>query len=431
MKKIVLFCMIVFLLSSQVEVDAKGIPRGYGAKISKYEVQSTETALRKYGQKEVYRVNPESYPLWDSWYYNEYTKHYYLLRSYLRYFEENGGGTLILEKGTYSITNTLFIPSNVTIILEDGVNIVKSTYTGIDSMAASKSLMQFVAPSQSLEIGTLKKYNGVSNIKIIGVGKVCIDLKNAPNTMGFMLGHCSNITFRGIQFRNMNNGHFLEIDASQNVVVDHCNFTGAKKGSDYVKEAINIDTPDETTKGFNCPWSSHDKTPNRNISITNCVFSNMGRAIGTHKYSAIGNRQMIHNNILIKNNIIKNMYHDAPIRIMNWYNSKIINNTFTNIKSLDSKSKKTICRGVLASGTRNLTITKNYVSGCGRAFQFSPWKNNGNGKKYPAINNVLSSKNKKDLKYNKVYKLYSKEYYVRISPNYGSSASTKKINFKK
>jgi hypothetical protein len=36
-----------------------------------------------------------------------------LLRSYLERLEKNGGGKLILKKGTYKITNTLYIPSNV------------------------------------------------------------------------------------------------------------------------------------------------------------------------------------------------------------------------------------------------------------------------------------------------------------------------------
>ncbi|MGG1574702.1 hypothetical protein [Fictibacillus sp. NRS-1165] len=39
--------------------------------------------------------------------YNFYTKHYYLIRSYLeQQLEKTGGGTLILKKGTYSISNT-------------------------------------------------------------------------------------------------------------------------------------------------------------------------------------------------------------------------------------------------------------------------------------------------------------------------------------
>ena len=49
--------------------------------------------------------------------YNKYTKQYYMLRSYLERLESKGGGTLILTKGQYVITNTLYVPSNVTIIL--------------------------------------------------------------------------------------------------------------------------------------------------------------------------------------------------------------------------------------------------------------------------------------------------------------------------
>ena len=53
--------------------------------------------------------------------YNKDTKDYYMLRSYLEKIEKNGGGKLTLKKGKYSISNTLYVPSNATIQLSDGV----------------------------------------------------------------------------------------------------------------------------------------------------------------------------------------------------------------------------------------------------------------------------------------------------------------------
>ena len=61
---------------------------------------------------------------------NKQTKHYFMLRYYMDKLEKNGGGTLTLKKGTYSITNILYVPSNVTIRLKDGVRIVKTTNVG-------------------------------------------------------------------------------------------------------------------------------------------------------------------------------------------------------------------------------------------------------------------------------------------------------------
>ena len=57
--------------------------------------------------------------------YNSNTKHYYMLKSYLEKLEKNGGGTLVLEKGVYKITNTLCIPSNVTVRLRKGAVLKK------------------------------------------------------------------------------------------------------------------------------------------------------------------------------------------------------------------------------------------------------------------------------------------------------------------
>lgn len=50
-----------------------------------------------------------------------------MIRSYLEKLEELGGETIILEAGTYSITNTLYVLSNVSLILKDGVVIKKVT----------------------------------------------------------------------------------------------------------------------------------------------------------------------------------------------------------------------------------------------------------------------------------------------------------------
>ena len=121
------------------------------------------------------------------------------------------------------------------------------------------------------------------------------------------------------------------MDESQNVTVQYCSFSNVKKGSDYVKEAINIDTPDKETEGFSSQWSSMDKTPNRNVTISDCTFEKLGRAIGTHKYSAKKSKQMLHTNITITNNTITNMYNDAPIRAMNWKNAVITNNTIDKV----------------------------------------------------------------------------------------------------
>src|SRR5690554_3012459 len=91
--------------------------------------------------KKAYTINPSSSPYKKKYVkntnYNDKTKHYYLLRSYLEQLEKDGGGTLTLKKGKYIITNTLYVPSNVTINLQDGVRIVKGNNTGSKKLAPS------------------------------------------------------------------------------------------------------------------------------------------------------------------------------------------------------------------------------------------------------------------------------------------------------
>src|SRR5690554_316083 len=124
--------------------------------------------------------------------YNAKTKHYYLLRSYLEQLEKDGGGTLTLKKGKYVITNTLYVPSNVKIVLENGVKIVKGNNTGTKKLTPSSSIFQLIAPSKASKGSVASGYKGETNISIIGKGTATIDLNHVKNAVGIVLGHNSN-----------------------------------------------------------------------------------------------------------------------------------------------------------------------------------------------------------------------------------------------
>ncbi|HKL79084.1 MAG TPA: hypothetical protein VJ888_01470 [Mobilitalea sp.] len=217
--------------------------------------------------------------------YNKYTKHYYVFRDILEDCEKNGGGNITVKKGTYTITNVLCIPSNVTLTLEDGVTIKKGTQTGTDKFGISKSIFQLIKPSKLKSSKYYSKYNGEKNIKIIGKGDATIDLQSLQSSIGIILGHNQNVSISGITFKNLNMGHFIEMDASKDVTVKDCSFLESIESPKHNKEAINIDTPDPLTGGFNCAWSAQDKTPNLNVTIDNCTFKNIDCAVGTHRYS--------------------------------------------------------------------------------------------------------------------------------------------------
>lgn len=342
--------------------------------------------------------------------YNKNTKNYYTILSYLKKMEKKGG-TLILKKGTYKISNTLFIPSNVTIKLSDGVVIKKIEKTGVEDKAngfpASKAIFTFCTPSKAAEIGVYSAHKGVHNSQIIGEGKAVIDLNYAKDTVAIMMGHNKNVTIAGITFNNMNSGHFIEMDAGKNICVDNCIFEGHKDSPKNNKEAINLDTPDLETNGFHADWSTYDKTPNEDVTITNCTFTDLERAIGTHKYS----EGSIHKNINIIGNTITRCDQDA-IRVMNWDNVVIKDNVIDTVTDGTDKNY----RGVLFSGASHVTMTDNTFKNVARAAQFIVWKNTGDGENYAMIYNELTDEEKKLMGSNVL--INGKEPFIRWSKEY-------------
>ncbi len=351
---------------------------------------------------ETYNKNYESYST-----YNKFTKHYYLIRSYLEQLEESGGGTLVLQKGTYTVSNVLFVPSNVTIILEDGAKIIKGHETGTSQFDADKSIFQFIRPSLGKEEHVYGKHNGEKNISIIGFGKGTIDLNYEKDGIAIIAGHNQNISIENIIFQNMYSGHFIEMDATKDAVIANNQFIHSKPSSSLIKEAINLDTPDKLTNGWSSKWSQFDKTPNANIVIEKNVFYDLDRAIGTHKYSS----GKYHDQINISNNKIEKMRQDA-IRVLNWSNATIENNMIRNV----DPGKNNANRGILASGAINPTIQFNIFEDIPRAMQFIAWKNSDSGSEYEATYNELSEDNKKALSTNTVIN-YAEDF-IRINPKY-------------
>lgn len=313
--------------------------------------------------------------------YNSKTKQYYVIRSYLEQLERVGGGTLTLKAGTYEISNSLYVPSHVTINLEDGVIIKKTEQIGVADMVSSKSIFQLASPAKSKKVGVYRGYEGETDIHFIGNGTAIIDLNFVQDAFGIILGHNSDVVISGITFQNMYSGHFIELDASRNITIEDNKFLHHKVSADKIKEAINIDTPDKNTGGFNEAWTSYDCTPNKDILIRDNTFDDLERAIGTHKYS----EGKYHENIQIINNKISNTTSDA-IRIMNWTKPVITGNEIVNVGGGSGT-----LRAILASGLSSPRITDNTFSNVARGIQIMPWKNNGGGGEYPITYNSISN----------------------------------------
>jgi len=280
-----------------VEVESLGVSKKVDVRI--YEGKGT-----------VFVVHPDSEPYKgrykNRYDYNEYTSCYFLLRSYLERLETLGGGMLALKKGDYPVISTLCVPSNTTVLFEDGAVIKKIDNTNTKAVTATTSLFQCVAPTHTTKAFT--GYGGEHDIAFIGEGHSGIDLGGIKCT-AIMMCHNKNVKIRNLFFKNVNGLHFIEMDASYNVDISYNWFTGYTATSTGHKEAINVDTPDKNTGGFVQGWTSYDKTPNKNVFITDNVFKDLEVGIGTHRYSQTEPvneeelpEMMYHNGIMVLRN---------------------------------------------------------------------------------------------------------------------------------
>ena len=168
--------------------------------------------------KKTYTITPKLSPYKGKYkkakgYYNSTTKQYFAIRSYFELLEKKGGGKLVIKKGTYKIPNVLYIPSNVTIELKDGVTIKKIMKTKAKKMKLGGGIFELLEPSKAKKKGVHGRYNGVHDVKIYSTGKAVIDQdyqgKTGQNCIALVMCHNRNVTIEGITFKNMKYGHFI------------------------------------------------------------------------------------------------------------------------------------------------------------------------------------------------------------------------------
>lgn len=368
----------VLCLSLFLHIDKQGVS---------LEMDSVNAALPTYS------ITPTTKPL-DNYgvgtaNYTSKTKHTYLLNSYMKKFETTKGGTLVLTKGVYNLSNVVYIPSNVTVILNDGVTIKKIYATDVKGLNPAAYMLAF-APFSKRSAGAsdrskgIKEYAGTQNSHIIGKGNATINANGAASGNfkfnGIVFGHNKNCSVKNINFIGKDgvSGHYMEVDATLDCVISGNNFSG---GNTAGKEAINLDTPDDLTKGFTAKWSSLDCTRNYRLNITNNKFSNMTVAIGTHAYSY----GKPHKFTSITNNTFTNV-NEKVIQPMNWKNTTITGNTFNG-----SVSKAVIhVRGIndLVIHDNTFNLTNNALVYHFRAGYHSSTTNVTLNKVHPVVNRI-------------------------------------------
>ena len=278
-------------------------------------------------QAKTYTVTPKTKPCNNSAKgsnYNKNTKQYYMLRSYLNKIESEGGGKLIIKKGTYKIPNTLFVASHTQIELQEGA-VLKKTTAGGPTLKPSNTIFIFIRSTNAKKTGIYGGHEGEEDISITGKGIIDLNYyKSTTPVIAIIMGHNKNVTLDGITIKNMAYGHMIEMDACQDVTIKNCTFTGFTESGKWNKEAINLDVPDPDRQGFNAAWSKKDKTPNENILIENNVFETLEAGIGSHRYTG----DVLQTDVQILNNTFTNC--QTAVRVLNYKNAVIKNNTFTN-----------------------------------------------------------------------------------------------------
>lgn len=327
--------------------------------------------------------------------YNNYTKHYLTIRSYLDYMATQGGGTLTLKKGTYNLTNAIPIPSNVTLVLKDGVVMNKTDNTHLKSLKAGHVMIECVRGSRLTKKNIVGKYNGEKNIRIVGEGKVVMNLGKCNKSEAIRVPHCSNISIENISFTNLRDGHFIEVTGSKNVSVTDCTFSNNKNGE---RCAINLDTPDKVTNGFNGAYSKFDKTPVLNVTIQNCGFYNLYRGIDTHRFSP----NKYHTNVQILNCTFKNSIQ-SPIMMENWKNAVIKGNTIDGVQGWSQNDIQKEKFGIfMRGGVIDPVISENNINNVFMPFYAKGHKEPAGdiAARYPATYNSISEASIESMKNN-------------------------------
>ena len=236
------------------------------------------------------------------------------------------GGTVYFPDGVYLLSGALIFYSYQTLRFSDEAILLRN--------ADSKPITRYLLASYSRpEWGG---YTGTHDVIISGGifdGNKNLDEKaTLLNTV-----HCNNITIESCTFRHCAHWHFIELNGTENTVIQNCIFDGPSYtyiNEKLYNEQIQLDLCKEGSYGpvYDCDGTlidfCKDMTVCRNITIRNNIFKCDG-------FPAIGHHGACdHHNIEIRDNIFHGaMGRDGKCRGYIFfrpsvYNVKIVNNAF-------------------------------------------------------------------------------------------------------
>ena len=273
--------------------------------------------------------------------------------------EVKDGGTVYFPDGTYLVSAALIFYSNQTLKFSDKATVLRS--------ASSEPLTRYLLASYSEP--DMGGYDGTHDVVISG-GIFDGNAELTEHSTLVNTVHCRNILIENCRFVNCAYWHFIEINGTENAIIQNCVFDGPSYtvNSDILfNEQIQLDMSRNGSYGpvYNCDGTlidfKSDDTVCRNIIIRNNIFKCDGfPGIGHH-----GDTD--HHNVLIENNIF-----DGPsgrdgksrgyiiFRPM-VYDVKVKNNVFLAPEITESPSYGIICENsdsVALTADNNLFIGK-------------------------------------------------------------------------
>ncbi len=209
--------------------------------------------------------------------------------------EVRNGGTVYFPDGTYLVSAALIFYSNQHLKFSDKAVVLRSD--------KSEPLTRYLLASYSEP--DWAEYDGTHDVVISG--GIFDGNKNLDESITLVnTVHCSNITIENCRFRHCAHWHCIEINGTENAVVQNCIFDGPSytfKTDILFNEQIQLDLSRHGSYGpvYNCDGAlidfKSDDTVCRDIVIKNNIFKCDG-------FPGVGHHGDIdHHNILIENNI--------------------------------------------------------------------------------------------------------------------------------
>lgn len=250
-----------------------------------------------------------------------------VLQNALNYALENATNNLpckiLIEPGTYTLTQSLLIYSNTCLYME-GVTFLQAKSCTGNMLRVGKS-----TDSQS---GYCYK-----NITIDGGVSGGIWDEDYNNHTAIKVAHTKNFSAKNIIVQNTIDGHLMEVAGVDGFSLTNCIFQNQLLDTTRYTEAVQFDIlVSDHLSGY-----TPEDLANNNISITGCTFFNVPKGIGSHT--------------LILNNPMSNV--------------QITNNTFQN----------NACAAVDLVGVTNCTVSGNTIKDCPKGILFYAITKNGEG----------------------------------------------------